>query len=243
MAKNRMVDTKFWSDKYIANLDPSEKLVFIYLLTNHLTNICGIYEINLKQIGFDTGIDKDMVQKILNRFEKDGKILYRDGWLAIKNWIKHQSDKGNVIKGIESGFSISPKDLVDWVKGLEGPYKDLISTSNYRNPNPNLNPNPNTNGEISAEADAHPQETEIKEKKKPFRVPSLEQCESIFFEQYHEIKNIQESTVESIDTSLAQAASFYDYYSANGWRVGKNPMKDLTATIRNWIRRQSEFRR
>lgn len=27
---------------------------------------------------------------------------------------------------------------------------------------------------------------------------------------------------------------FFDYYTANGWKVGKNPMKDWKAAVRNW---------
>lgn len=29
---------------------------------------------------------------------------------------------------------------------------------------------------------------------------------------------------------------FVDYYTANGWKVGKNPMKDWKATVRTWER-------
>ena len=35
------------------------------------------------------------------------------------------------------------------------------------------------------------------------------------------------------------AAKFIDYYSSNGWKVGKNPMKDWKAAVRTWER--SEF--
>lgn len=125
MAKNRYIDTKFWVDTYIGNLDPSEKLVFIYLLTNHLTNICGIYEVSLKQIAFDTGYDKDMVDKILKRFERDGKMKYSNGWVAIKNWMKHQATDGNVKKGIESGLTIAPQELVKWVQDPSRPFETL----------------------------------------------------------------------------------------------------------------------
>lgn len=31
-----------------------------------------------------------------------------------------------------------------------------------------------------------------------------------------------------------EAERFQDYYAANGWRVGKNPMKDWRAAARNW---------
>ena len=35
------------------------------------------------------------------------------------------------------------------------------------------------------------------------------------------------------------AGKFIDYYSSNGWKVGKNPMKDWKAAVRTWER--SEF--
>ena len=33
------------------------------------------------------------------------------------------------------------------------------------------------------------------------------------------------------------AERFVDYYTANGWKVGKNPMKDWKAAVRNWERK------
>lgn len=33
---------------------------------------------------------------------------------------------------------------------------------------------------------------------------------------------------------------FIDYYSANGWRVGKNPMKDWKAAVRTWERNEQK---
>ena len=34
---------------------------------------------------------------------------------------------------------------------------------------------------------------------------------------------------------------FIDHYEANGWRVGKSPMKDWQAAARNWNARHNEF--
>lgn len=34
--------------------------------------------------------------------------------------------------------------------------------------------------------------------------------------------------------------SFYDYYESNGWRVGRNPMKDWKAAVRNWHSKDKE---
>lgn len=35
------------------------------------------------------------------------------------------------------------------------------------------------------------------------------------------------------------ARQFVDYYESNGWRVGKSPMKDWKAAVRNWARHDS----
>ena len=36
------------------------------------------------------------------------------------------------------------------------------------------------------------------------------------------------------------AERFYDYYEGNGWKIGRNPMKDWKATARNWSRRNED---
>lgn len=36
---------------------------------------------------------------------------------------------------------------------------------------------------------------------------------------------------------------FIDYYTANGWKVGKNPMKDWRADVRNWSRKDENHER
>jgi len=39
----------------------------------------------------------------------------------------------------------------------------------------------------------------------------------------------------------AECEKFFDYYTANGWRVGKNPMKDWKSAVRNWKRNNSKY--
>ena len=39
---HRYVSETFWTDPYVDGLDPSEKLLYIYLLTNPQCNIAGI---------------------------------------------------------------------------------------------------------------------------------------------------------------------------------------------------------
>ena len=142
MAKQRIVDTRFWVDDYTANLDPIEKLLFLYFLTNPATDISGVYEIPIKNIALDTGIDKEMVNKILERFSRDGKIFYESGWVGIRNFIKYQTLNPKVISGIKIGLNKGPKSLIDSLCIDYDRLSHLNSNSNPNsNPNSNLNPN------------------------------------------------------------------------------------------------------
>lgn len=60
-------------------------------------------------------------------------------------------------------------------------------------------------------------------KRKVFKKPTLE-----------ELKEYCVSASLSVDYQY-----FYDYYESNGWKVGKNLMKDWKATLRNWNRRNN----
>jgi len=118
MSKHRYVNTHFWKDNYIINLDPTEKLIYLYLLTNPLTNIAGIYEINIKEISNDTGIIKEIVDTILNRFERDGKVRYSGGYILLKNHLKHQDFKSPKIQsGIAEIINSLPEEIYTLCKG------------------------------------------------------------------------------------------------------------------------------
>lgn len=59
-----------------------------------------------------------------------------------------------------------------------------------------------------------------------FQKPSLE-----------EVKAYCEERKNAVDP-----VRFLDYYEANGWRVGKNPMKDWKAAVRTWEKQDAQNR-
>src|SRR4030095_7019631 len=79
--------------------------------------------------------------------------------------------------------------------------------------------------EAEAEADTEAEEKEDKEKEKPRKpipqIPTLDSVKAFF-------------------GGSPEADKFYDHYQSNGWRVGKNPIKDWQAAARNWLRRLSQ---
>ena len=126
-----MINTRFWEDSYIANLDPIEKLLFLYLITNTHTTLCGIYELPIKIMSAETGIEKEMILKIIGRFTKDKKVLYKNGWMAVKNFIKHHiNGSPQLKKGIEEDIKNCPKWGVDfiWYDTISIPYPYHIDT-------------------------------------------------------------------------------------------------------------------
>jgi len=133
MSKQRYIDTKIWSDTWISDLDPIEKLLFFYILTNERTNIAGIYELPLKIMAVETGIEIETIKRVLNRFEKDKKVIYLNGWIGIKNFIKHQDIKNEkILKGINLILEDIPTDILDT---LSIPY---IYPLNNTNTNTNI---------------------------------------------------------------------------------------------------------
>jgi hypothetical protein len=55
--------------------------------------------------------------------------------------------------------------------------------------------------------------------------------------------SVDEVRIEAlkIDLPEAQADQFFSYYEANGWKVGRNPMKSWTHALANWKIRSKDF--
>ena len=150
MAKQRYINTKFWSDNYVSELNPLDRYLFLYFLTNEHTNICGIYEVPLKTISFETGLELDMLKKMLKRLV--GKVYYVDGWVYIKNFAKHQAVNDSIIKGIEVARKTIPDKIINKINKIEQTPPSLSPDSpqdpTYLNSNLNLNSNTNSNTKV-----------------------------------------------------------------------------------------------
>jgi len=148
--KQRLLNTKIWSDSWFRQkLNPLDRYLFIYFLTNEHTSICGIYELPLESIAFETGLDThDLVKSLLPRLRP--KIMYKNNWVVIPNFIRHQNWNSPKVKtGIMAEISQIPKEIVDLAIGYGYP----IDTISHSNSNSNLNSNSNTNTKLSSKED------------------------------------------------------------------------------------------
>lgn len=91
----RTIDTCTWDDPWVTDLRPLDKLLFFYLLTNRRSTACGVFEITVNAMSFETGLSSKQVTEGLVRLEP--KILW---WPAhrvvfVRNFFKHQCAQSN----------------------------------------------------------------------------------------------------------------------------------------------------
>jgi hypothetical protein len=153
-----MLDTKFWSDTYISTLEPLEKLLFLYLITNEKTDICGIYELPMKIMMIETDMDKKTIETILEKFGSDNKILYKNGWILLQNFVKHQNfESPTVDNGIRKSLSNLPLEIRKIAYGMGTVYKRYLyrsgntKTYTYTNTNTNTNAKSGVRDSLSLE--------------------------------------------------------------------------------------------
>ncbi len=113
MSKLRSISTSFWSDPFIEDLSPNEKLLFIYLITNERTNMLGIYEASTAKMSFETGIEKSIIEKALKGFERLNKVKYVNNYVVLVNYLKHQRFNTNMKKSAIDVYFSLPKELKD----------------------------------------------------------------------------------------------------------------------------------
>jgi len=116
MSTQRFISTSFWDDPWIRKLTPDERYMFLYLMTNTLTNIAGVYQITMDRICYDTSYSTEKVKQIFNLFEKSGKAyFYQEEFMVLPKWPKHQrwETSGKIKAGIEAILkNLSPELLV-----------------------------------------------------------------------------------------------------------------------------------
>lgn len=228
MAKQRYINTNFWEDDFIAELNSPGKLLFLYLLTNPQTNIAGAYQITIRRMVFDTGLERSVIVALLEYFEQAEKAIYRADWLFLPNFIKHQNAASPKIKNaIIHTLKTCPQWVIDTVSIRYGYGIDTIAIPLARNLNFNSNSNLN-NGVNSGRATRTPEAAG-----KPIRLPKDFSLTSEMLAWAHDL-NISEDINLGVETE-----QFKNHYSAQ--KGDKGVSIDWLAIWKNWILREQKF--
>jgi len=151
------------------------------------------------------------VQLALTTFEQFGMVEVIDNIMMISNWEKYQSiDRLNELR--EYNRVAKQKSRAKQKLLADKSVNETSMTS-----------------QDSQGIDKDIDKTRLEEDKntskaKRFTKPTIE-----------DIKSYCQERNNSVD-----AQRFYDYYESNGWKVGKNSMKDWKAAVRTWERNSDD---
>lgn len=101
MAKYRNIHVSFWTDRKISEeFTAEERFLFLYLLTNPLTNMCGCYEIGYKAMSDDTGLTVAKVKQVVKSLMDHKVISYNEttGEVLLVNWYRYNWTDSDKIK-------------------------------------------------------------------------------------------------------------------------------------------------
>jgi predicted phage replisome organizer len=148
------------------------------------------------------------VTMALKTFESFGMIEIIDGVITIPNWEKHQSlDK----------FELAKEKTRQRVARHREKQKLLAEC----NADGNVTVTQSNANRIEEDKDKEEdKDNSIETKRKRFVPPTLEEVQAYCYERNNGV----------------DAERFIDYYTSNGWQVGKNKMKDWKAAVRTWER-------
>lgn len=122
MAIYRNVSLTFWTDmKVTDDFTPEDRYFFLYLLTNTHTNLCGCYEIGLKQMARETGYNEETVKRLIERMHDNHHVIDYDEntkEVLVWNWSKYNwSRSRDFVNGVLNSIeSIKSSDLKDKVR-------------------------------------------------------------------------------------------------------------------------------
>ena len=227
MAGYRNISVSFWTDSKVDDdFTPEDKYFYLYLMTNPHTSISGCYEISMKQMERETGYNTDTVKRLIQRMQEAHSVIRycsETKEVLLLNWHKYNWSQSEKVKkaliSVAEHIKHKPfqKYVIDMVSirygyGMHTTDTDTVSDTVSE-----------TDTETVSETET---ESEYRDRvcaDKPhspsrFAPPSVEDVESYCKERGNRV----------------DARRFVDYYTANGWKVGKNPMRDWKAAVRRW---------
>ena len=107
----RTIRPKFWTDSKVSeNFTVEDRYMFLYLLTNPHTTICGVYEISFKQMIVETGYDEARIRKILDRLINVHGVIDFDSEtreIIILHWSRYNwSSSSSLLAGVRKSAAV-----------------------------------------------------------------------------------------------------------------------------------------
>jgi hypothetical protein len=201
----RITNTEKWKDAWFTGLNPTEKLVFLFLTEN--CDSAGFYEVNLKLMSSLIGIESDVLRKALVTLRRSYLPSSKDSGVS-KIWLKKFLFHQNCLplKGDNDDHVKIKLTLEQNIKYFDGSdeMQSIIDSLQKADPK-------KRGGST-----------------KVFKPPKWEDF-WLYYEEYYK-KHFE---VDTVDENGGQ--QLFDHYVSCGWKVGNKKMVDWKAAVRKNI--------
>lgn len=111
----RQIDTGTWDDPWFAEINPDAKLLFLYMLTNRRSTAAGVFEITLRAMSFETGMDTKRVTAALESISTRVRWWPEHQTIWVRNFLRHQAPSPNLFKSAWNEMLPQPEKIRDEV--------------------------------------------------------------------------------------------------------------------------------
>ena len=119
----RKIHESFWTDPDVEELTPEQKYFYLYLLTNPATNQIGLFEFSERRASFETGYNKETIEKLLQHFEDTGKIVrstHTKELVICKFWSHNSSTSPKVMKHVDDLLAkVKDRVLIQYIYSMD----------------------------------------------------------------------------------------------------------------------------
>jgi len=164
-----------------------------------------------KMLADELDFEESTITLALKALEELG-MIQTDGFLAITSWEEHQN-----VEGLDKIREQTRERVAKYRANQKQLMCNVTSNATVTQGNA-------TEREEEREKEIDSLKENGKEKSKRFTPPTLEEVTAYCFERGNNV----------------DPQRFIDYYTSNGWMVGRNKMKDWKATVRNWEKKDND---
>lgn len=241
MARKRMIDPNLWQSEDVAHLTIMGRYLFIGMISNaddegkgrananYLKSTIFPYDDNMRVAEVTKALSEISLHTSVQIYQVEGKRYYR--FLNWQKWQKVEKASPSMIPD-----PIPDQENTDEISDLEVfPEHSPNSPRTF----PERSPNPTR---------TFPDDSRLIEEKRKEENIIKEKVQKEKFEpdgSSSATKRFVKPTVGEV-SAFCQAQQlckvnpqdFWDYYESNGWKVGKQTMKDWHAAVRRWDRNE-----
>lgn len=127
--KTRIIQTRFYDDEFVGELDLYGQHLYMYLLTCQYINISGIFQLTPKKIQFESKLTEHQYASAVSQLTP--KVRFYKGWVYVINALKNNNyiKSGDNKVAYEKELEKVPEEVLSYFKGEVPVFDSTVDSS------------------------------------------------------------------------------------------------------------------